>query len=142
MENKQVLEYYTPLINELFVEYEIELQNIENAQWGKYVIKDTDSFQDFYEYIANDAARVSYLTKEDIVSEGWIYNGKDKFYSDCENFQFNTIDETGAYLNYFMFVDFKRNDIVIEEMGSEPIYNGSCKSINEFRKLMLWLNIK
>ena len=53
MENK----YYTPELEELFVGYELYLQNIENSFLGQYEIKESDNFLDFKEELKNSTLK-------------------------------------------------------------------------------------
>lgn len=136
MENK---EYYTPTIEELFIGYELEFRikpdPIKGVTWTKYTIHKGDNIWDY-------ELRTPYLCKQDIIDLGFIYNGRNKFYTDIEDFQFNTVDKEGAYLNYFLQFGDKDHYIQIEEMGSDTLFQGTCKSKNELYKLMKdYLNI-
>jgi hypothetical protein len=151
MENKE--QYYTPQLEDFYVGYECEvnwnrgysteftpfvfkLGNIPHGytrEYGDALIAYDDGYAKF---------RTPYLTKEQIEAESWVCNGIDKFYTDCEVFQLNTIDEHNNYLNYFMKVSFKDRWIQIEEMGSDSLFQGEIKSINEFRKIIKWIGIK
>lgn len=144
MENK---EYYTPEIFELFVGWEGEVYreyvNVKGAtsEWVPFVYGKNNAINYF---IYNDLVklRCKYLCKQDITDLGFIYNGRNKFYTDIEDFQLNTVDEGGAYLNYFLQFGEKEHYIQIEEMGSDTLFQGTCKSKNEFFKLMKdYLNI-
>jgi hypothetical protein len=72
--------YYTPELEEFHVGFEIELLNIENSQWGKYTITESDLLDaTHYEssalkHILEDEYRVKYLDREDIESLGWDYD--------------------------------------------------------------------
>lgn len=72
MENK----YYTPNIEEFHAGFEIESQNIENAQWGKYVVQAEDIHSIEEEGV--EYTRVKYLDREDIESLGFTYEIENK----------------------------------------------------------------
>lgn len=127
-------EYYTPDIFELFIGYECQLQNIESAQWGKYVIKDTDCFKNFYEYIANNSIRTSYLCKQDIIDLDW----ENKQYVKNSELVYNFVKDEW-YLEFWVG---KIPYIEIGREGYDTGYTGNCKSKNELKKLMKdYLNI-
>lgn len=144
MENKE--KYYTPDISNLHVGYKCEIYN-SNSEWFPITITSGHIFNDLLFYtrdISKDLKhlfRTPYLTKQDIESLGWVYNGIDKFYTDCEVFQLNTVDKDNNYLNYFMKISFKDRWLQIEEMGSDTLFQGECKSINELRKVMNFTKI-
>ena len=137
--------YYIPKEEELHIGYICEYRCVKIFGVGIKEYHDWKPITIDWGWLTYDEEiqfRTKYLDSEDIEKEGWINNGQDKFYVDCMNFQFNTIDENSSYLNYFMKVDFNSHWIQIEEMGSDSLYQGECKSINEFRKICKWLNIK
>jgi len=142
--------YYTPQLEDFYVGYECEVNwnrgyskeftpflfklgsmpHGYTREYGDALIAYDDGYAKF---------RTPYLTKEQIEAKGWVYINP---YGDRESFQFNTIDEDNNYLNYFMEVSFKDRWLKIEEMGSDSLFQGECKSINEFRKITKWLGIK
>ena len=130
------LDYYTPDIDELYVGYELELQNIENAQWGRYTITSDEDFGNFMdalsisECLQEEMIRTKYLTKEQLEAEGWV---EVKFKSIYPCFK-----KGDAHL------EFDENDAYI--YGCDPYddvwYKGTCRSINELRKIIKLLNIE
>lgn len=70
--------YYIPKIEEFCIGFTIEIQDISNAQWGIFNIKDENDLiscleQDIEEY------RVKYLDKEDLESLGFTCIYKDNY---------------------------------------------------------------
>lgn len=86
--------------------------------------------------------RVSYLTKEQIEAEGWIYSGKavDLWFKKDGNFQI------GSWTAYQLKLHYGLNDhrlyVYAEDCNNEhPLFEGECKSINEFRYICKLLKI-
>lgn len=143
-QKKMENQYFIPDKKDLYLGYEYEefLPNL--GVWDKKTIteltNDRDGSGGFadIEFLIdeNKNIRVSYLTKEQIEKEGWEYRG----------------DNTDIYF-------FRKGDLMLDftpkgygkqfayniSIGEDlyyPMYNGQCKSINEFRIICKLLNIK
>lgn len=135
--------YYTPKWNELFIGYTLQYLGYSSEEERK-VWKDLVVTTDFlangysesrFNMIEDHEIRTKFLDKQDIESEGW-------------KFQYQTllgVDEYNTFYFYLKGYDLywlpRDNDIRILKEAS-PLYVGECKSINEFRKITKWLNIK
>lgn len=127
-------EYYTPKIEDLFVGYECESDNMEKDNFISSEVKVNTSFPAIEEYyIPKKLIRTKYLTQEQIEKEGWIYDENKDVYS--KNDYFLKI-YTGYIDNRIM--SFKISIFT----PISKYYFGDCPSINEFRKIMKLLNIQ
>lgn len=107
-ENK--VNYYTPEISELFVGYELQLQNIENALWGKYTVKQSDIFKEILEAKNWEGVRTKYLDKEGI--------------------------EKDLEMSKICFIFDDNTKILTLFNNKENLFKGVCKSKNELRKIL------
>ncbi len=152
MENK----YYIPKIEELYVGYELEC-NVE-GNWikvpyqlnflqgqGKPDLKDT------YRSLSEGHIRTPFLTAEQIEAEGWIpqpSNQAGKYFRKGDifiSFYRLRIDETSDGLQHKLLI-YRIHDPEVESseqstVPTEMLYNGSYKSINEFRTILRFLEI-
>lgn len=141
---QEIEEYYTPEISELFLGWEGEVYqeylNIKGmkSKWVPFVYG-KDNAINWFIYNDKIKLRVPYLSKSALIEEGWILNEED---SNVWKLQFNTVDNRNAYLNYFMEYNYETKQMIIEEMGSDSLFNGYIKDLNSFRKLQTWLGIK
>lgn len=154
------VKYYTPEIEELFVGYEwesrikdqrpkITYQDISVYEWTKRLI----TLDDFSDHdlaidrfnIRSDRTefRTKYLDKEDIEKEGYVYKGEYKNKLEFEKGDVNFYG--GQFLNYNLDTKLL---IIIKNKGKfdnsgtptgQYIFEGICKSINEFRKILKWI---
>jgi hypothetical protein len=132
MENK----YFTPDIEDICIGYECEIWMPQNPDFDKW---DWESFtleknhfdheQPFFPLIAK--LRVLYLTKEQIEAEGW------KFDYNLGDFDYyiKTVNDTEYELEFFYKERININ------IWKRTLYNGECKDINTFRKLIKLLGI-
>lgn len=132
MENNK---YYTPDISDLFVGYECEIAPKQSKiqprfKWMSYTIHEGIPFESHFR---SGLIRTKFLTKEDIIREGFgitetppILEGNIYFYSPNK-------------LSGIYYTQFKRLDL--SAMDENTIYSGKCPSINEFRKITKWLGI-
>ncbi len=132
MENK----YFTPNIEDLYVGYECEINNI-HGKWESITITFTNS-NSFYKtdlaevclLVEDKYVRVPYLTKEQIEAEGWK-------------------PEQSYFRKNNLYLFFENNELEIEfgepftwdASDSDVRYKGECKDINTFRKLIKLLGI-
>ena len=146
-------EYYTPETSELFIGYILEYRSksyisVEKIEWHLWtkITVNTDFLARGCSESSFDSdveIRTKYLTKEDIESEGWSFQYQELLAVDEYNHRF--FSKGRHFLEYLI-----EGDIIIIKIkaqttkGREPllIYLGSCPSINEFRKICKWLNIK
>ena len=147
MENK----YFVPEISDLRVGYECEIYEqstnklikkidwhpvkviIGNSKYGKSI-----AINRIPNYLKQDKIRVSYLTKEQIESEGWKFNGTGFIGVDNKEIEvYNKKNcELRKYKNEFITIaQFIENQLI------DILYKGTCKSINELRRIQKLLEI-
>ena len=133
MENNK---YFTPDIEDLHIEYECEIYGqctsklIKKVEWHPVKVNDSPEMSKYVgilqckKLIKTHHIRVPYLTKEQIEAEGWKYVNMDMCWIK------NGIE---LYLE-------KNNKI---EILKQPnfLYQGECKDINTFKKIIKLLNI-
>jgi len=113
-------EYYTPDPEEFRVGMEYE--TLRNGVWK---LNEISLWKDKLE---KEPARVKYLTKEQIESEGWEYHIQDQvFYKNKLRLQYN-------FTNKILTIDNGYSD--------ETLFYGICKSINELKYIQKLLQIK
>lgn len=146
--------YYKPEIEEFCVGFEIQLQNIENAQWGEYTITENDRPSDFKVSgdLQDDRIRIKFLDREDIESLGWrvVKSGKCPF-TGKEIYKFYINEEIGfnTGTNWYLEnenITLNRIKITIETYGSwstsKDSINLLIKNKSELKKLMIQVGIK
>lgn len=147
LENK----YFCPDLEDLFIGYECESicsDFLEGFIWQKCIIS-----KDSFKYNENtNTYRTRFLTKQDLESEGWkkcdnsyyyykpipgvIYNKEIQEY-------FNEKNELVSYGDREIYYNTDTLELIIStEDQVYNAYNGQAKSINEFRKICKWLDIK
>lgn len=151
--------YYTPEVGDLFVGYECEKQildfscmgNCDHLGWEPYKIgQDGDwdkGLREMKSYIfwSSRYLRTSYLTKDQIVGEGWVHK---------EGCLYIKGDEKGHHFYAkYPYTTLKPNPLIIMEFTpsdredpwsmccTECRFNGECPSINEFRYISKLLRI-
>jgi len=123
-------DYYVPCLEDIRVGYECEVRNpdyqgqSDGKEWKSFIFDKTNIKEviSLWEYF-NDY-RTLYLTKEQIIGEGWegtLFSG-----------MFNKSEFSLFYHNYQLSIWKDRC----------TFFDGECKSINEFRTIMKWLKIK
>ena len=155
--------YFIPEISDLFVGYECEIINYASnnynkdkstCKWNKFVLKkehlfssyDGSSFLETCVSCLNfEELRVPFLTKEQIENEGYIFrtNNRSKFVKS------NNTEEWGLDYNYNTNMLFIEKGTKLEEdkdfyypyEGSNYIFVGKCRCINEFRTICKLLEI-
>jgi hypothetical protein len=160
---EQQNKYYTPDISELHVGYELEVEDFnqghENGvQWIKTVIKHGGNYErNTHEQIFDSTTiqgiearndvyirntyRTKYLDQSDIESCGWIHTGGQLVSHGRQDYE-----KAGMMLKYFprhhsLFIAKAINPDAMDGFA-EKLFDGECKSINELRKIIKWLNIK
>jgi hypothetical protein len=128
MENKE--EYFIPEIEDIYVGYECELQDEKNWNHFKFYRK-YDFEIDLERRIFNQTIRVLYLTKKQIEAEGWISQSETGFF---------TKDKYELYYNQQWNNDKEFSLQILDQPNF--LYQGECKDINTFRKLIKLLSIE
>lgn len=134
--------YYIPRIEEFCVGFEIMLQNIENAQWGRYKLKENDNFREVY-YENIDFLRVKYLDREDVESLGW------RVIQEPYRWQFEYVEgryklTTDIYTEKSGFPIPEPNDgqiVIWDKLNDECLFRGYIKNKSELKKIMKQLLI-
>ena len=160
---EQQNKYYTPEWNELRLGDTIECWHSYDNPTFEHDIFNGWEIDTLKKYLADGALRVKYLDQSDIESCGWekveestnqygiveIRGRIDKKYDGIE-----WAEPMGMFWN-ICCAPVQRNNsiskIAITEtewggfagsITTVDVYKGECKSINELRKIMQWLNIK
>lgn len=123
--------YYTPDIEDLYIGYRCETYNAMNGEWVTDTLNGYN-IQELYmtiESVLSVYIKTKYLDKEDIESLGWVWSEQHGWYTFGENQEWLMVIGTTVPL----WVN------VWNDQGGW--YQGECKSINELRKLIKWLNI-
>ena len=101
---------------------------------------------DFYSILKNGCLRTPYLTTEQIEKERW-----DTWKGEGDTTPYHLLMFWGAYRfekpNYILIFNFRKHEISIASkfdglFKGQQIFKGICPSINEFRTIMKFLNIK
>jgi len=134
--------YYIPEIEDIFIGYECEIYEqsttklIKKIDWHKVKVYignseygETAAINKIPNYLKQNKVRVSYLTKEQIIAEGWKDITLPESYS--EHFMKNNCK--------IQWLPNKKGIYIAQDL--EIIYKGFCKSINEFRKIIKMLGI-
>ena len=137
---EQQSKYYTPDISELHVGYEYELRDVimGDEVWYKWVM----TSRMLYAIEDNHHRfRTKYLDQSDIESCGWIKDwDENSNYSDCYKLLTKS-DINGQSDDEWVLWQYDKIVSISNEL-SNRCFDGECKSINELRKIMEWLNIK
>jgi len=145
--------YYIPESSDMYIGYKYESLG-DYDQWYQHIADDR-SIEPVSWMIENGIVRTKYLDKEDIESLGWTnirdverWLGKPPMYywaADYKNAMlgYNPEDHTIVitYKDPCKSIDGKEDEYNYPETKYGQ-FRGECKSINELRKLMQWLNIK
>lgn len=144
---KEEEKYYIPTIDEFFYGYKYEV--LERNNW---IPQGFGQHYEPYDDIRDNKVRTKYLDKNDIISLGWEYNKND--YSFVNGAL--TIDDHIYFdkPNYKLIFSDRRKTISLfiedvtkikscNEFGTwVNLQEFPCKSINELKKIMEWLNIE
>jgi hypothetical protein len=136
--------YYTPEVGELRVGYQCEIlddwDNGNNPVYKPHVFKFEHGWIEIPERIVENI-RTPYLTREDVESLGWSQNWKETdTYEGCYILTTAPVCE-GAPDEIWELWHYDKVVSISNEL-SNRCYDGECKSINELRLLMRWLQIK
>jgi len=139
--------YYTPNIEDIRVGYECEIcPNLGyDDEWIKVIgkckevlgngVKDCNLAELTYDCLIDShiGIRTSYLTKEQIEKEDWLFKVS---YGDAERFS------KANYNIFYYYKDCMLSVIMTKETKEDiSIFGGKCNSINEFRWICKLLNI-
>ncbi len=149
---KEENKYYTPEIEDLHVGYEVESYEwsrdeagVEALNYDRWVSTKLDErrIETILKYKNLSGIRVPYLTKEQIEAEGWeIEEGHTgQFYRKKGEFEIYRMSHYNTKTGDEE-LELKLLIYTIQNEQSVFLYKGDYKSINEFRTLMKWLNIK
>lgn len=128
MENK----YFVPNIEDITVGYECEI--FQDEVWKPFKFNVEEIIPVFARInsktIISDKIRVPYLTKEQIIAEGWKQRPSE------ENLFYK-----GEGRDYDLYIINDNKIRIINNEIEDSIYYGECKDINTFRKIIKLLRI-
>jgi hypothetical protein len=130
MENK----YFTPDIEDICIGYEYEHINVKTRDWEKTKIANAKILSYFMhgtDKIISSVTRVPYLTKEQIETEGWKFN----YNLGDFDYYIKTVNDEEYEL------EFCYKERININIGKRTLYQGKCKDINTFRKIIKLLEI-
>lgn len=151
--------YYTPAIEDLFVGYEGEINWNRGYDdiWVPFKIKVQDENSAYTSELSEiinavhdgmSEIRTPFLTKEQIEQEGWAYSHvliEDTSGEDIHTLGWDKYESDGVW---YTLVDTETGIKIwkkwyVNQIGQawKVVYDGQCKSINEFRKITKWLGI-
>lgn len=134
--------YYIPILEDIIFGYEYEFYVAgfnKGERWTKNIFQISSSYfksscelQILQNNIIKGFIRVPYLTKEQIINEGWK-----------DTISRGVFIKNEYKLGFIQQVDDIPRIYITINMDNlnHPIYNGYCKSINEFRTICKLLNI-
>lgn len=129
--------YYIPEIEDLSVGYECELNipNLPDIKGGwKKISLTNETLNNYFSLVRLPSyktfVRTKYLDKEDIESLGWKFDA-------------NKADDYKYYLNsYILYFPYAEEEPILIKDQKNTLFYGECKSINELKTIMKFLNIK
>lgn len=124
--------YYTPEVEDLYIGYIYEVKCIgkpiddyEALHWKIYTI----TKEDLFEWPIDYEFRTKYLDKEDVESLGWKL--EEVLTGNTSRFKYNDV---------LLVFNISNQRVRINHLSITK-FDGQCKSINELKKIMKWLNI-
>jgi hypothetical protein len=141
-----VKQYYQPQLSEIFSGYEYEQHWTiiddtigRSSGWDPKVISDILMYGDtLSKGLLNKSIRVPYLTIEQIKAEGWTITLHD---TKPSPYLVNWINATKGTFDLWINLAMTDKMLLGVNNNKHIIFRGQCKSINEFRTLMTWLQI-
>ena len=149
--------YYVPQIEDIKVGYELQYHNwgmdelgVKELNFNKWetCILDEGNVETFMKYGIRGGVRVSYLTKEQIEAEGWVFITTNHI---CNWYKIEFRNWKGEPSDFYKYPiygmqlihDLELNKISIYfDFGEDScVFEGECKSINELRYISKLLNI-
>lgn len=146
MENK----YYIPDISDIRIGYECEKALLDSdwyiTGWEQIIIQNLQDIQSIKDY--PNLYRTSFLTREEIETEGWEHIGGQLSSFGRQDFIKTIILENverelelSIYNDHTMYIILLEKNPCDNGCGPEYLYQGSCPSINEFRFIIKLLQI-
>jgi hypothetical protein len=137
--------YFTPEITDLRIGYECEVsrkkiftKNETQQDYFPEFEKGKIEYRDFLLLEGYIKIRVPYLTKEQIIAEGWEFPTQGLMSADMTIYNRNM----PCYKNgYELGFDWSDKKIRIK-LPSKTLFEGECKDINTFRYICKLLNMK
>lgn len=128
--------YYKPQMDELCTGMILQIQNIENAQWGQYVITNNDRPSDFNAGgdLQDDRVRVKYLDREDIESFGWRLIEENK---NLDRDIFAQVTKYRGFNGKFsVFYVYHTCGLLVSNDDGGPLFAGRIRNKSEFQRIM------
>lgn len=139
--------YYVPTVEELCIGYECETKTYIDFDFYKIIINneiyetDCDGIHEpncplYRENMV--LFRTKYLDKQDLENEGWV---EDKINSD--KYRLNLEKDFDNYILGVVYIPEEKELIIYKYIHKKEsiLFNGKCKSINEFRNIIKYLGI-
>lgn len=116
-----------------------ESEKLEDIMWSMSIkqYQGPSNFWDISNRIKKEAIRTKYLDKEDIEKCGWNFKELKDHVREIYSFISNN-----HIFTLFKFINDYIIEILVDYRDEQFIFQGECKSINELKKIMNWLNIK
>lgn len=138
-------QYYTPVIEDFRIGYECEADisfytNAFKPTWNTNTLKGVGS--EIIKYHSWGMYRTAYLTKEQIETEGWLFQKnltpRTKVFFKGNNL----VNILYNFENHRLRVAVRAKvGVHINLSGWDQIFDGQCKSINEFRTIIKLLGV-
>lgn len=126
--------YFTPSEEDLRIGYEFQYNANKEDSWKDGVIKRESELSFLFRLLDKNKLRTSYLTKEQIIAEGWKIEDS---IGDANLFNLGDINlvysTKSKALN--IFIVYQEDESIFDK------YNGDCKDINTFRQIIKLLGI-
>lgn len=138
----QLEKYFTPKIEDIRVGYECEA-NLEKFGLGKdnwmpFIFEGVG--KEVIRYNSDGMYRVPYLTKEQILKEGWqTWNGAGDWEKTQPDFWVSKRFEPGSRKLWHVIYNFDLKQLRIQR-DNEFVFKGTCRCINEFRQIFKFVN--
>lgn len=150
--------YYTPKIEEFHVGFEYWLKSKEPTSTKRVpiVINSFSDVQDAIRHFAFDDIVVKYLSKEDIESFGFEFDGtrskvignfvgsylNEKYYLDYSPYNHKGEFNDKVHLRILKIKDIPTNgEFMVSQDNYKYIFDGIIKNKSELKKLLIQLNI-
>jgi hypothetical protein len=146
--------YYYPEMEDIHIGYECEIYDqassklIKDIRW--HIIKvsagnsepgKTVAINKVSNYLKRERLRAPFLTKEDIISEGWKLSCNfAEYINEFKNNEFYCFEKGEYEIRWWGDPDYI--EIYDNPKKWSCIYQGSCKSINELKQISKLLNIQ
>lgn len=132
--------YYKPEIEDIHVGYECEVAHLHEENWTPMMVRHQEETEDFIRAVFNYNRRVRtpYLTRDQILADGW---------REIHSREYLKIDKHGRTIHFSNGIpesEYDEEYLSVFKVHNKQniLFQGFCKSINEFRKLRELLNIE